>query len=145
MWALSIKALGRGKGSIFIVKALYLGEFGKEIKRLKANLFFSTGIFSRANLKTIQGIMECIGTKMATHMRGHGKMMSKKDLASLSYQMASIMKGSLPRAISMGKESTNGQMVICTMAIFSWISGKAWESTSGRIKEFIEENGDLTV
>lgn len=42
-------------------------------------------IYSKDSSEIIQDIMVCIGTKMATHMRAHGKMMLNKDLVNLSY------------------------------------------------------------
>lgn len=76
-------------------------------------------IYSKDSSEIIQDIMVCIGTKMATHMRAHGKMMLNKDLVNLSYWMVNITKENLLKVISMGKEYIDGRMEIYMMGIFN--------------------------
>lgn len=77
-----IKAWDKEKEIIFIVKELFLKVYGQMIKKSKDSSYYLTEISSKVHLKTIFDIMACIGTKMVTHTKAHGKMISNKDLVN---------------------------------------------------------------
>ena len=69
-------------------------------------------IFLKVSLGETLDIMACIGIKMGIHMKGHGRMMSNKDLETSTYPIINLIKVSLLKAINMGKEFINGLMEI---------------------------------
>lgn len=129
------------KEIIFLVKALYLQDFGKMTIKFKGNSFYLMVMYSTVVLKIIKDIKEPINIEMEIFMRELGKMMLKKDLENYFYKMAKVIKVALPKDKNMEKEFILGKMEIDMLEIFNMINGKDLDNIYGRMVEFIKVNG----
>ena len=74
-------------------------------------------------------------------MRDHGRMMSKMDLASLSYRMGSTTRESFMKATNMEEGCIDGPLGIPILGISGMTNARGWAHMYGVIKAYTKESG----
>ena len=132
------------KETISLLRAPFLVESGKMIKRLKANSRYSMVMYSMEVSTIMSDIKASIGIRMAIYLKGLGKMMSKRDLVSFTFKMVKNTKGDSNKVKNMVKVFTHGKMVTDMKDHLLMTNVKASENTTGAMVDFIRVSGKQT-